>query len=157
MGGRSKVDTLGNDPYGFLFVEAGGEIEGLDILRTCAGSLYRIGLTVHDSDFADVLKVSSLHAALLTGKVPIPSGCQQCAECRTCSGGYFPNRYSVAKGFDNPSVWCADLLLLFSRMRQLMGVTYEDTERFRAELEGSGTVDTDVVGQPQEVRSSLGL
>jgi uncharacterized protein len=45
----------------------------------------------------------------------------------TCGGGYLPHRYSRVRGFDNLSVWCADLLRLFAHIRKRLGVTVEET------------------------------
>ena len=52
----------------------------------------------------------------------------------TCAGGHPPARYSQAAGFDNPSVWCADLLALFAHVRKRMGISHEETARRRAAL-----------------------
>jgi sulfatase maturation enzyme AslB (radical SAM superfamily) len=52
----------------------------------------------------------------------------------TCGGGYLPHRYSAARGFDNPSVWCADLLALFAHVRARMGVTTDETTARRTAL-----------------------
>jgi uncharacterized protein len=35
---------------------------------------------------------------------------------RVCGGGYLPHRFSKANGFDNPSVYCADLLKLIEHI-----------------------------------------
>ena len=32
-------------------------------------------------------------------------------------GGHLPHRYSRANGFDNPSVWCADILKVIAHIR----------------------------------------
>ena len=132
MGGRSRGDSLGNHAYGYLFVESDGEIEGLDILRTCGEEYYKTGLNVHSSDFADLLSVSSVHQRLMTASVPRPQACSGCQERETCSGGYFPHRHSKAKGFENASIWCADILKLFDHMRELLGVSCTETEIMRA-------------------------
>jgi uncharacterized protein len=64
--------------------------------------------------------------------LPLPAGCRACRERDTCAGGHLPNRYSRERGFDNPSVWCADLLALFDHVRLRMGVSHEETELRRA-------------------------
>lgn len=135
MGGSSQVDSLGVERYGFTFVETGGDIEGLDVLRICDEGLYGTGLTVYDADFRDIIAVSELHGRLLTGTVPLPQACRSCPECNTCAGGYLPHRYSRERGFDNPSVWCADLLRLFAHIRQRLEVSVEETSLRRQELQ----------------------
>ena len=47
--------------------------------------------------------------------------CDQCQACRlrdVCGGGYMPHRYHPFNGFNNPSVYCADLMQLLDHMRR---------------------------------------
>jgi uncharacterized protein len=133
MGGASQVDTIGNPPLGYTCVETDGSMQGLDKLRSCEDGLSEIGLNVYEADFREIASASPFHAAIMEG-LPLPSGCRSCPERETCAGGHLPNRYSKARGFDNPSVWCADLLALFAHIRMRMGVSVEDTHRRRAAL-----------------------
>lgn len=126
LGGQSEVDSIGNPPLRFVAIETDGSIEGLDKLRCCEDGLTNTGLNVMSADFHDVEKVSALHAAAMDG-IPLSAACAACPEGSTCAGGYLPNRYSRAKQFDNPSVWCADLLLLFRHIRSRLRVSVEDT------------------------------
>jgi len=137
MGGASQLDTIGNRPLDFVCVETDGSIQGLDKLRSCEDGLTDMGLSVHDADFRDIAKASPFHAAVLSG-LPLPSGCRACPERDTCAGGHLPNRYSKVRGFDNPSVWCADLLALFAHVRARMGVSHEETTRRRLALRPAG-------------------
>jgi uncharacterized protein len=88
---------------------------------------------VHDADFSDIALSSPFHREVMNGP-PAPSGCRACPELETCAGGHIPNRYSSARGFDNPSVWCADLLALFRHARMRLGISPEETRRRRQEL-----------------------
>jgi uncharacterized protein len=135
MGARSAADTLGNGPLGFLFVEADGEIEGLDVLRVCEDGLARTNLNVHEADFWEIGKTSPLHASTIFEGIQMPHSCQSCPERDTCGGGYLPHRYSRQRGFDNPSVWCADLLKLFGHIRFRMKIPVGETELRRKALE----------------------
>jgi uncharacterized protein len=142
MGGRSRTDVFGNDPLGYLFVETDGQIEGLDILRICGDDSYKTGLNVLDSGFADVVKRSDLNRMLLEGTLPLPTSCTDCPESSTCAGGYAPHRFSLARGFDNSSVWCADIIKIFSCMREYLGVSHDETEELRKKLAHTHDVKT---------------
>jgi uncharacterized protein len=133
MGGSSRLDAIGNPPLHFVCVETDGSMQGLDKLRSCEDGMSTMPLSVHDADFREIALASPFHAAVMDG-LPLPSGCSACPERETCAGGYLPNRYSKARGFDNPSVWCADLLALFSHVRMRMGISHEETRRRRAAL-----------------------
>ena len=134
MGGESRSDMFGNLPLGFVFVEVDGEIEGLDVLRVDAQGIASTGMNVFDHPFAEIGRASEFHDAAIIRGVPLPTGCRACHERDTCAGGYLPHRFSVERGFDNPSVWCNDILLLFGELRRLTGVTADETVMRRAVL-----------------------
>lgn len=131
LGGTSRLDYIGSGKYGYIFVESDGTIEGLDHLRICDESLYRTDKNVNNASFVDVLQPEFVHTQLLTGSVPIPRDCATCQERDTCAGGYLPHRYSHARRFENPSVWCEDLLALFAHLRAKLEVTPEETRTLR--------------------------
>jgi uncharacterized protein len=134
LGGDSQTDSLGNGPLGFLVVETDGEIEGLDVLRICGEGTTKTGLNVHQADFRDIAGANAFHARMIFEGMPLPFGCRSCPERDTCAGGYVPHRYSRANGFDNPSVWCADLLRVFTHIRLRLGVPVEESAHRRIAL-----------------------
>lgn len=135
LGGESDLDLLGNRPLQFLFVETDGAIEGLDVLRQCYPGAAASGLNVLRDDFARVATCAPLllRQSCFTG-VPTPTGCSSCPEGETCAGGYLPHRYSASRKFDNPSVWCADLLAMFRHIRMRLQVSPEETRLRRRAL-----------------------
>jgi uncharacterized protein len=43
--------------------------------------------------------------------------CEQCLNCQVyelCGGGFLGNRYSVQNGFNNPTIYCKDMVRLIS-------------------------------------------
>jgi uncharacterized protein len=131
LGGRSHSEAIGNYPPCYVFIEPDGEMEGLDNLRACSDGLSRIKLNVHNSSFSDLLHTETMHSQAIFEGMPIAQACRSCIEGETCRGGYLPHRYSSTRGFDNPSVWCADLLKLFAHLRNRMGVSIEETNERR--------------------------
>ena len=127
LGGASMIDLFGNPLLSFVFVETDGSIGGLDTLRVGAHGLADTGLNVRDHSFLDIRLVSDLHRQAIFDGVATPSECRGCAELVTCGGGHLANRYSSARGLDNRSVWCGDLLALFGRIRELLGVGSQET------------------------------
>jgi len=127
LGGRSQLDLFGNRPLAFAFVESDGSIEGLDTLRVSGPRIAETGLNVLANSFAAIAEASDLHRQTIFDGLPIPTDCRACPEVTTCGGGHLADRFSQARGFDNPSVWCQDLLLLFGHLRELLGVPTEET------------------------------
>lgn len=134
LGGRSRIETLGGESPRYVFVESDGEIEGLDNLRVCAEGMAKMHLNVMTSGFDDILRAETMHRKAIFEGMDLPEGCRACPERDTCAGGYLPHRFSSARGFDNPSVWCADLLKLFTHLRKRLGVTVEETYARRSAL-----------------------
>jgi uncharacterized protein len=131
MGGKSHSEAIGNDPPCYVFIEPDGEMEGLDNLRACRDGLSQTKLNVRHSGFSDLLRTETMHSQAIFEGMPLAQACRNCVEGETCSGGYLPHRYSSARGFDNPSVWCADLLKLFAHVRARLGVSVEETKERR--------------------------
>jgi len=139
LGGHSLFDLFGNRILPFVFVETDGSMGGLDTLRVDEHGLAETGLDVMRNDFVDIRDVSDLHRRVMFDGVPLPTGCAGCRESTTCAGGHLADRYSAARGFDNRSVWCADLLLLFGRVRELLEVSPGETLLRRQALAGLRT------------------
>jgi uncharacterized protein len=135
LGAKSGIDILGNRPLQFVFIETDGAIEGLDVLRVCKPGIALTGLNVLTDDFWSILELNDIHRAAIFEGVPLPGACHGCPEATTCAGGYLPHRYSIARGFDNPTVWCADMLKLFTRLRELLDVPVQETALRRRVLQ----------------------
>lgn len=134
LGGRSHSEAIGNDPPGYVFIEPDGEMEGLDNLRACCDGLSRIKLNIRDAGFGAIAHTETMHSQAIFAGMPLAEMCRRCPEGETCAGGYLPHRYSSARGFDNPSVWCADLLKLFAHLRGRLGISVEETRERRQRL-----------------------
>jgi uncharacterized protein len=146
MGGKSCSEAIGNEPPGYVFIEPDGEMEGLDTIRACCDGLSRIKLNVRHADFFDLLRTETMHSQAIFEGMPLAQACRNCPEGETCGGGHLPHRYSRARGFDNPSVWCADLLKLFTHVRARMGVSLEETKERRRMLAAKDVSGVDAVG-----------
>ena len=117
MGGEPECDVFGNLPMSYLVIESDGDIEALDALKVCQPGITKAGLSITVDQFADLSHASPLVRQFVNDGMPPPSGCNGCHERSVCGGGYLPHRFSKARSFDNPSVWCRDILKLFGHMR----------------------------------------
>ncbi|MGB8521609.1 MAG: radical SAM protein [Candidatus Acidiferrales bacterium] len=117
MGGRGVTDAFGNPQMGYLIIETDGSIEALDALRVCEGGIQLSGLNIEHDGFDDLERGLPLVHNLVHHGIPVSPICEQCPERKVCGGGYLPHRYSRATGFNNPSVWCADILKLLAHMQ----------------------------------------
>ncbi|WP_215455016.1 FxsB family cyclophane-forming radical SAM/SPASM peptide maturase [Streptomyces sp. ATCC 21386] len=107
-GVRGSVETLGLAPPATVVIESDGSLEGVDTLRSVEEGASWLGLDV----FHATLDEAALHPKLSHrqyGKDALADQCRSCPLVEVCGGGYLPHRFSSARGYDNPSVYCADL------------------------------------------------
>ncbi len=68
----------------------------------------------------------------------LPDGCRDCRWKRVCRGGDLENRYSRARGFDNPSVYCEGLKLFYSHVERYLVESGYPRELFDRKLANAG-------------------
>ncbi|HYW55019.1 MAG TPA: radical SAM protein [Candidatus Elarobacter sp.] len=122
LGGGHNSDAFGNPLMSYLVVETDGSIEALDALRVCENGISKSGLTVLTHGFDDLASgLPLVHRAVHEG-IALSAQCGACSDIAVCGGGYLPHRFARANGFDNPSVWCRDILVLLAHIRSRIGV-----------------------------------
>lgn len=122
LGGGHQTDAFGNPLMGYLIVETDGSIQALDALRVCEDGIADSGLDVFAHGFDDLDQGLPLVHRLVHERLPLSPACQVCHERAVCGGGYLPHRYSRTNGFDNPSVWCRDILKLLAHIRHRIAI-----------------------------------
>jgi uncharacterized protein len=112
-----STDNIGGRPVGVVVVETDGGIEPTDAFKCCEDGLTKLGLNVARNEFDDMYTFPMV-GVLQTGAPRLCDACQACPVRDVCGGGYMPHRYRRENGFDNPSVYCADLLALTNHIRE---------------------------------------
>jgi uncharacterized protein len=107
-GASSLVESLGLDPVDLIVVEANGEIEAVDALKSTYDGATALGYNVFDHDF-DVVAADLFVRQRQSGADSLCQECQECPIVSVCGGGYLAHRYSSDRLFDNPSVYSSDL------------------------------------------------
>jgi uncharacterized protein len=124
------MDYLGGKPTGMAVVESDGAITGYDSLRACEEGLIELGLTVQKNNFES----ARMHPIYRLCNHPGAFLSPTCARCRVrdvCGGGFITHRYSRARGFANPSVYCDSLMAIVSHIESRVA-----TELRKAEDDG---------------------
>jgi len=130
LGGGHQSDDFGNPLMNYAVVETDGSLELLDALRVCEDGMAATGLDIRNHELDGLATANALVRQVLVDGVPLCAECRACPEADVCGGGYLPHRYSRTRGFDNPSVWCADLKKLLARLRRYV----EDASRSAPEV-----------------------
>ncbi len=124
LGGRSQTEGTGEGHLNLLTIETDGEIEDVDLMKATyegGGRFVRFGPapTVHSVGFQELAKSNgALERHRLHTLNGLSETCRQCPASKACGGGFLPHRWSAARGFDNPSVYCHDL---FELIRHIHG------------------------------------
>jgi uncharacterized protein len=114
-GGTSFTEALGLEPVSLAVIETDGSYEQVDSLKAAFDGAPATGTNVFEHD----LDVVARHPGIQARQRGIAGLCETCRQCpvvTTCGGGLYTHRYRTGNDFDNPSVFCADLLKLITRI-----------------------------------------
>ncbi|MFC0506764.1 FxsB family cyclophane-forming radical SAM/SPASM peptide maturase [Micromonospora costi] len=114
-GGVSGTEAVGLAAADLAVIETDGSYEQVDSLKSAFDGAPATGLDVltHPIDEVAAHPMIAVRQAGLAG---LCATCRSCPVVRQCGGGLFAHRYRPGHGFDNPSVYCTDLVRLISAM-----------------------------------------
>jgi uncharacterized protein len=107
-GASSLTESLGVEASDVAVIETDGTIEQADSIKVAYDGAPATGFDI----FANELNEAAGHPAIRArqlGTAGLSATCRGCPVVRSCGGGLYAHRYRPANGFDNPSVYCADL------------------------------------------------
>ncbi|MEV5950814.1 FxsB family cyclophane-forming radical SAM/SPASM peptide maturase [Streptomyces sp. NPDC051993] len=151
-GESSLTESLGLAPADLVVIETDGTFEQADSLKTSYDGAPATGMDVFTHSLDDVLE----HPGMLARQQGIEQLCEQCRGCpvvESCGGGLYAHRYRTGSDFDNPSVFCPDLLALVTTIKDREAAVPAPTPTpvpqlpmeqgdFQALAAGFGTADT---------------
>jgi uncharacterized protein len=115
LGGPSFSEAIGTDPVDLLVIETDGSWEQPDSMKTAYQGAPATGTAVFSHTVDQVARHPAV-AARQGGTEALCATCRACPVVNVCGGGLYAHRYRPGNGFDNPSVYCADLKALIGQM-----------------------------------------
>jgi len=115
-GADSLTEALGLNPSDVVVVETDGSIEQVDSLKVAYEGAPETGFDV----FRNTLDEAAGHPSITARQLGLAGLCDTCRQCpvvTSCGGGLYTHRYRTGTDFDNPSVYCADLMKLIRHVR----------------------------------------
>ncbi|WFF03526.1 FxsB family cyclophane-forming radical SAM/SPASM peptide maturase [Micromonospora sp. WMMD964] len=109
--GGGGTEAFGLAPADVLVVEADGSWEQVDSLKTAYHGAAGTGFDVFDQSVDEAARHPGV-AVRQEGVEGLCATCRACPVVDRCGGGLYAHRWRTGTGFDNPSVYCADLLRL---------------------------------------------
>ncbi|WP_406079567.1 FxsB family cyclophane-forming radical SAM/SPASM peptide maturase [Micromonospora sp. NBC_00858] len=119
LGGSSRLAGVGVSPVAVAVVETDGAIEMDDTLGAAHAGAGHTGLHVDRDTFDAALDQPGVRAQQ-AGVAGLSAECRACDLHRVCGGGLYTHRWRAGSGFDNPSVYCADLYRLIGHIRRTL-------------------------------------
>jgi uncharacterized protein len=118
LGGKATKDGVGLNDFGILVIETDGSIAKNDTLKSSFEGADRFSQawTVQDS-LTGILNSEEFAEAHALQR-PTCKLCLACPELKVCGGGMTLNRWRDSNGYDNPSIYCSDQLLLINHTRK---------------------------------------
>lgn len=116
LGDNSGIDSLGIAENSILVLETKGELEAVDVLKICGEGFTKTNINIETHNIEDAFSDTLVDVYYNSGKY-LSKKCLACPVQEICGGGYLPHRYSSKNGFNNPSVYCNDLLRLITHIQ----------------------------------------
>lgn len=95
-----------------LVIETDGSIETVDTLRICGNGFTKTNFNVLNSELGTIYEKSELAKLYYHGHHNLCKKCNNCPIEPVCGGGYLGHRYSNENYFDNPSIYCSEIVKL---------------------------------------------
>jgi len=132
------TSMVAGDLRNLLTVSSNGDIAPEDVIRPLAPRFQEMQLNVATHSLEDVTS-SAVWQELGAALSKKPQGCEGCSWWTVCGGGYhLAHRFSQEKGFDNSSIYCAQLKDYFSEVAAQLVRGGMSVERIEANLTGTG-------------------
>lgn len=116
IGGNGKLETMGLEPVSLLVIAPNGDMEGVDTLKSIPGQQV-LNLSIHRNSFNDAIKHNAYKFRNL-GLEVLHEKCKKCNLVNICGAGYIPHRWSSKNKYENPSVYCSDLIKLILHINE---------------------------------------
>jgi uncharacterized protein len=117
LGEESRIESIGFGPNTTSTLTTDGAIEPLDVLRMAGNSFTRTRIDVFHNSLQDIQK-DPLWREVLQASLTLPKTCQSCRYQMTCGAGHVGQRWSSARRFDNPTVYCNDVMAILGHISQ---------------------------------------
>ncbi len=122
LGLSSLTEALGTEASDIAVIETDGTIEQADSVKVAYDGAPATGLDIFRHPF-DAAAAHPAISARQQGVAGLSATCRRCPVVASCGGGLYAHRYRTGTGFDNPSVYCADLEKIITHVRSGLGTS----------------------------------
>lgn len=126
LGGSGTKEGVGASDFGIVIIDTDGSVTKNDTLKSTfkGADRFQQQWSIHTHRLTDIAN-SSEFATYHALQRPTAPSCLSCSELAICGGGMPVNRWRDENGYENPSIYCADQLVLISHMRDKLTALME--------------------------------
>nr|WP_195715271.1 radical SAM protein [Ancylomarina sp. 16SWW S1-10-2] len=111
-------ESIGRRNNGVLTIKTNGQIEAVDSLKICGDGFTSTSFNVENDEFNDVFGHSLIHTYYYAHNDKyLCSQCKNCLLVDICGGGQLAHRYSDENEFNNPSIYCYEIMRFYVFMQ----------------------------------------
>jgi uncharacterized protein len=119
---RPRTDWFGARRVSYLVIETDGSYDLLDQLKVIGADsarFRRLGSSVENCSIQGAIEHAERLLAETRGNY-LPRACDGCRWADVCAAGHLTARHSLARDFDNPSVYCEGIQRLLDECERLV-------------------------------------
>jgi uncharacterized protein len=105
---ESSTHSIGHKPVTTVTMLTDGSLEPLDVLRTAGDGATQTQVNIFEHDLHAIQR-DPLWREVYEATTTLARECQSCPYQHACGGGHIASRWSRARRFDNPTVYCEDI------------------------------------------------
>jgi uncharacterized protein len=121
-GSWSGVESIGYGPVGAVTLCTDGSIEVHDVVRIVGDGSTASPVNVLTHELDDI-RQDPLWQELWSSSLDLAPDCRACPWHDACGGGHIASRWSSARRFDNPNVYCLDLQAILGHIWERIAPT----------------------------------
>lgn len=110
IGLDKNSENFGKGVNDTLVIETDGSIETIDTLRICGNGFTRTKYNVLKNELSTIFEESKLAQLYYNAHENLCETCSNCPLESICGGGYLGHRYSNRNEFNNPSIYCKEIV-----------------------------------------------
>jgi len=119
----SETDFFGFGDISLLSIETDGAYHDLDVLKITSDGYTSLGYSVSNASIKEILTSKGIEAhRKLLKKENLCTQCQACDVVDICGGGAVAHRFSRNNGFNNPTIYCKEMLSLIKHIQNRLNI-----------------------------------
>ena len=108
LGVESWTHSIGHKPVTTVTLLTDGSLEPLDVLRVAGDGVTKTQVNIFEHDL-HAIQDDPLWREVYEATTTLAAECRSCPYQHACGGGHIASRWSSARRYDNPTVYCDDI------------------------------------------------